>query len=145
MPPLVSRSNSFLDSDNGSADKNYFTFRDDDVSVDESSATVEAHDDDNESVYSVTAAAVIKNIEGINQCNMKARKQRPIQMKTFVYPHNKQDLQCSIWKPINIRGIHSKSYAAMIKYRRTFGGMIRTNIKLICGRAPSGIYTLQSF
>ena len=33
----------------------------------------------------------------------------------------------------------------MIEYMRTFGGMIRTNIKLVKEKAPCGIYTLRPF
>ena len=66
-------------------------------------------------------------------------------METLVYPHNNQDLICSIRKPVSLGGIDSKSYAAMIEYRKTFGGMTRTNIKLVKEKAPCGIYTLHPF
>ena len=66
MPQLVPRSDSFLDSDNGSADKNYFTFQYDGSSIGESdSSNDDDSDDDDESIYSATAAAVIRNIEEI--------------------------------------------------------------------------------
>ena len=66
-------------------------------------------------------------------------------MESHVYPHNKQALLCSVRKPVSLGGIENKSYAAMIEYRRTFGGMIRTNIKLVKETAPCGIYTLHPF
>ena len=120
MPPLVLRSDSLADSDEDSADKNYFTFHyDDSNSNDDASNDDNSNDEDDESVYSAGTVAVIKNIEEIN---MKARKQGCIQMEVFVYPHNNQDLLCSIRKPISLGGIDSKSYAAMIEYRKTFGG-----------------------
>ena len=55
------------------------------------------------------------------------------------------DLLCSTRKPVNLGGIENKIYASMIEYRRTFGGMIRTNIKLVKEKAPCGIYTLHPF
>ena len=66
-------------------------------------------------------------------------------METHFYPHNKQDLLCSTRKPVSLGGIENKSHAAMIEYRRTFGGMIRTNIKLVKEKASCGIYTLHPF
>ena len=141
MPSLVPRSDHLSDSDDDSANRNYFTFQDDSSSDDDNS-TATNEDTDDESVYSITTATVIKNIEEIN---MKVRKQGYIQMETHVYPHNKQDLLCSTRKPVSLGGIENKSHAAMIEYRRTFGGMIRTNIKLVKEKAPCGIYTLHPF
>ena len=134
MLPLVPRSDSFTDSNDDSADNS-------------SSEGSDPPDDDgsggvNESIYSATRAVVIKNIEEIN---MKARKQGCIQMETSLYPHTNQDLLCSIQKPISIGGIDSEGNALMIEYRRTFGGIVRTKIKILQEKAPAGVYTLHPF
>ena len=71
MPPLVPRSDSFLDSNNDSTDKNYFTFHDDDSSIDESSTSTETHDDDDESVNSMTTAEGLSTGMYMNQFKTK--------------------------------------------------------------------------
>ena len=81
MLPLVPRSDSFADSDEDSADRNHFTFQNENSSSnnDTSSDDENNDEDDEESVHSISTAAVIRNIEEIN---MRARKQGCIQMYT---------------------------------------------------------------
>ena len=64
MPPLVPRSDSFADSNEDIADRNYFTFQyEDSSSEDDMSNNDDSDDEDDENIYCVATAAVIKNNE----------------------------------------------------------------------------------